>query len=98
MAGAVVTGLLLVSVRLGLIAAAAALLMAFTRVYVAAHYPWDVLAGLLLGSIVTLVGWLLLRVPLTALTSWLRRQPGLRAVFPPPEAETTTEPLVLDRR
>ena len=42
MAGAVTAGLLLVSRRLGLVAAAAAVLMAFSRVYIAAHYPWDV--------------------------------------------------------
>lgn len=91
MAGAAATGLLLVSVRIGLIAGVAALLMAFTRVYVAAHYPWDVLAGLLLGSMVAIVGWLLLRVPLIALAGWLRRQPGLRAIFAPSPQPTAVE-------
>lgn len=81
MAGAVTAGLLLVSRRLGLLALAAALLLAFARVYIAAHYPWDVAGGLLLGAAVTLLGWLLLRAPLTAVTTWLRRQPGLRLVF-----------------
>jgi undecaprenyl-diphosphatase len=55
--------------------------MAFTRVYVAAHYPWDVLAGLALGAAVALLGWLLLAAPLTTLTGFLRRQPPLEAVF-----------------
>ena len=55
-AGAVAAGLFLVSRRLGLIAAAAALLIAFSRVYVGVHYPGDVLAGLLLGAAVTLAG------------------------------------------
>ncbi len=41
--------------------ALAALLMAFSRVYIAAHYPLDVAAGLLLGAAVTLAGWALLR-------------------------------------
>jgi membrane-associated phospholipid phosphatase len=83
MAGAVAAGLLLVSRRLGLVAAAAAVLMAFSRVYVAAHYPWDVLAGLALGALVAVVGWLLLRGPLVALVAWLRARPGVRAVFGP---------------
>lgn len=81
MAGAVATGLLLVSRRLGLLAAAAALLVAFARVYVAAHYPWDVAAGLLLGAAVTLLGWLLLAGALTTSTGWLRHQPALRVAF-----------------
>ena len=76
-------GLLLFSRSLGLVAAAAAVLMAFSRVYVAAHYPWDVLAGLALGALVAVVGWLLLRRLLVALVAWLRGRPGLRAVFAP---------------
>jgi hypothetical protein len=43
--------------------------------------PWDVFGGLALGATVVLVGWMVLRHPLTALPAWLRRQPGLRAVF-----------------
>ena len=81
MAGAVAAGLLLVSRRLGLVAAAAALVMAFARVYIAAHYPWDVVAGLALGAAMVLLGWLLLQRPLIALTGWLRHRPGVRAVF-----------------
>lgn len=50
--GAVAAGLLIANRRWGLIAAALALLMAFTRVYVGAHYPGDVVAGLALGAIV----------------------------------------------
>lgn len=67
MAGAVAAGLWLVSRRLGTAATVAALLMAFARVYVGAHYPRDVLAGLALGAAVTLGGWALLRRPMTAL-------------------------------
>jgi membrane-associated phospholipid phosphatase len=81
MGGAAAAGLLLVDRRLGLIAAGLALVMAFARVYIAAHYPWDVLAGLAFGVTVTLVGWLALRPALTATTSWLRGRPGLRTVF-----------------
>lgn len=81
MGGAVAAALLLVNRRLGLLACLAAALMALTRVYTAAHYRWDVLAGLAFGASVALLGWLLLRCPLTALTSWLRRQRGLSGFF-----------------
>ncbi|HET7822203.1 MAG TPA: phosphatase PAP2 family protein [Ornithinibacter sp.] len=81
MAGAVAAGLLLAHRRLGAVAVVAALVMAFSRVYIAAHYPWDVVAGLLVGSAVALGGWLLLRRPLIALTRWLRELPGVRRVF-----------------
>jgi membrane-associated phospholipid phosphatase len=84
MAGAAAAGLWLASRALGAIATVAALGMAFARVYIAAHYPWDVLAGLFVGAFVALVGWLLLRVLLTAITGWLRRRPGVRQLCPPP--------------
>ncbi len=54
------------------------------RVYIAAHYPWDVLGGLAFGALIAGVGWLALRVPLSALTGRLRRLPELRAVFADP--------------
>jgi membrane-associated phospholipid phosphatase len=90
MAGAAAAGLLLASRRLGLLAAAAAVLMAFSRVYIAAHYPWDVLAGLTLGAAVAVLGWLALRAPLTALTAYLRRQPAVRSVFSEQSARGTS--------
>lgn len=65
MAGAVAVGLWLVSTRLGVLATVAALLMAASRVYIAAHYPHDVLAGLAFGAAVALIGWLVLARPLT---------------------------------
>src|SRR3954452_15416797 len=61
MAGAVAAGACLVSPRLGAIAVLAALLMAVARVYVGAHFPLDVAAGLVFGSAVTLAGFALLR-------------------------------------
>ena len=92
MAGAAAAGLLLVSRRLGLVAVAAALLMAFSRVYIAAHYPWDVVAGLALGTAVSLLGWLLLRRPLTAAAGWLRRQVAIRELFGESPVATGTTP------
>jgi undecaprenyl-diphosphatase len=86
MAGAVAVGLLLAHRRLGAAAAVAALLMAFARVYIGAHYPWDVVAGLLFGGLVAGGGWLLLRLPLTWFASRMRGLPGLRSTFTHPSA------------
>jgi undecaprenyl-diphosphatase len=61
MAGAVAAGLWWADRRLGVVAAALALLMAFARVYVGAHYPGDVVAGLLVGALVTTLGLLAVR-------------------------------------
>jgi Membrane-associated phospholipid phosphatase len=55
MAGAVAAGLWFVSRRLGIAATIAAVLMAFARVYIGAHYPQDVLAGLALGCAVAVL-------------------------------------------
>jgi undecaprenyl-diphosphatase len=54
--GAVAVGLLFAVRRIGLIAIAGALLMAFTRVYVGAHYPGDVVAGLVFGGAIAALG------------------------------------------
>ncbi len=61
MAGAVAAGLFLVNRRLGVVAAVAAAVMAFARVYIAAHFPSDVIGGLILGAAVSLLGFLLVR-------------------------------------
>jgi len=90
MAGAVATGLILVSRPLGILGAAAAALMALTRVYVAAHYPWDVLVGLILGAAVAWLGWILLARPLTAFAAWLRQRPGIRSYFAPLDDSSPT--------
>jgi undecaprenyl-diphosphatase len=83
MAGAAAVGLLLVSTRLGIVAALAAMLMAVTRVYVGAHYPHDVVAGLLLGAAVAALGWLLVRLPMTRLVGALRGLPVVDRVLAP---------------
>jgi membrane-associated phospholipid phosphatase len=75
MAGAVAAGLWLVDRRLGLFAVSGAALMAFARVYIAAHYPHDVLVGLAVGAAVTLLGWALFARLLTWLVTQLSRTP-----------------------
>ncbi|MGW3506721.1 phosphatase PAP2 family protein [Streptomyces sp. NPDC000994] len=54
-AAAAAVALLLVSRRLGAIACVAAVAMAASRVWVGAHYPHDVAAGLLTGALVAYV-------------------------------------------
>lgn len=56
MAGAVATALLYVNRKLGVVAWALAIILAFSRVYVGAHYPHDVVAGLILGAAVIVIG------------------------------------------
>lgn len=75
MAGAVAAGLCYVNRRLGITAWAVALLLAFARVYVGAHYPHDVIAGLLLGAAVVVIGHLLVRPLLTPLIRRLSQSP-----------------------
>ena len=75
MAGATTAGLWLVHRRLGALAAAAALLMGFARVYVGAHYPQDVLAGFVLGAAVSLAGYALARPALRWLIGVVGRSP-----------------------
>jgi undecaprenyl-diphosphatase len=83
MAGAVATGLLFVSKRLGILAWIAAALLAFSRVYVGAHYPHDVAVGLALGATVVLIGRLAAQPVLTALATRL--------------ADTPLRPLIIGR-
>jgi undecaprenyl-diphosphatase len=75
MAGSVTAGLFLVSRRLGAWSALAAVLMAVARVYVGAHFPQDVLAGLLLGAAVALVGFRVASGVLTKLVTALEAGP-----------------------
>ncbi|MFE3001870.1 phosphatase PAP2 family protein [Nocardia sp. NPDC059246] len=87
MAGAVAAGLWLVNRRLAVLAAVAAVVMTFARVYIAAHYPQDVLAGLALGAAVSLVGFYLARPLMARLLALLARTP-LRILL----TDTAVEP------
>lgn len=88
-AGAVAIGLLLTNRRVGIVAVVAALVMAVDRVYVGAHYPSDVLAGLLLGGAVAAIGSVLAVPALTRLGEsvaagpWRPLVAGRRQIEPP---------------
>lgn len=75
MAGAVAAGLCFVNRRLGIVAWVAAALLAFARVYVGAHYPHDVVAGLFLGAAVIVVGRFIALPVLTVLVRRLTATP-----------------------
>jgi undecaprenyl-diphosphatase len=75
MAGAVAAGVLLAHRRLGAVAVVAALLMAGTRVYVGAHFPLDVVAGLLFGAAVAVLSFLAVRPLLVRIVTGLTRTP-----------------------
>jgi undecaprenyl-diphosphatase len=70
--GAVAVGLFLVNRRWGLAAGGLAVVMAFARVYAGAHYPGDVLAGLVLGGTAAAVGSLVAVPLLHKVAAWLR--------------------------
>ncbi|WP_405136362.1 phosphatase PAP2 family protein [Nocardia sp. NBC_01388] len=72
-AGAVTAGLLLVHRSLAIVAACAALALAFADVYIGAHYPQDEVAGLVFGIAACLIGFDLTRHPLRWAATRLRR-------------------------
>jgi PAP2 superfamily len=79
LAGAVASGLWLVSSRLGAVAAVAAAVMAFAGVYIGALYTHDALAGLAVGNAVSVIGFWATRPVLVRL---LRRAEEIRLVRP----------------
>lgn len=75
-AGAAVAGLWIIAHYswrptryLAVVGTVLALLLAFARVYVGAHYPGDVAAGLVIGTAIAVVGWLALKAVLTAVVA-----------------------------
>jgi membrane-associated phospholipid phosphatase len=58
---ALAVGLWIFSRRLGIIAAVLALVEGFSRVYLGQHYPHDVLAAIVLSTVLMLAGWVLVR-------------------------------------
>lgn len=75
MAGAVAVGVLLANRKLGLVTVVLAVLMAITRVYVGAHFPLDVAAGLAVGAIVALVSYAVARPLFSRLVVFLAGSP-----------------------
>ena len=70
-AGAVAAALLFVSWRLGLVTTLVALVLAFSRVYVGVHFPQDVVAGLVLGAAVAVLGVYVVVPLLARIATWL---------------------------
>ncbi|HTJ69100.1 MAG TPA: phosphatase PAP2 family protein [Actinospica sp.] len=87
-AAAFAAGLWLIDRRLGAIGTALALLEGFSRVYLGQHYPHDVVAALLLSSLIVLGGWRPARTPLLWLELKLLGSTGA------PEAERHAPGLV----
>lgn len=73
--GAVAAGLVLAHRRLGALAIVLAAIMAAARVYVGAHYPGDVAAGVALGAAVVVLGGLLAMPVLRRLVGTIERSP-----------------------
>ena len=57
--------------------------------YIAAHYPHDVAAGLVFGAVVTLAGWWLLAHPLTRFVTALAATPARPLVTSQPAPAST---------
>lgn len=65
-----------------------ALLEGFTRVFVGAHYPHDVIVGLLVGAFVAALLVLAVMTPATRIVDGLRQRPALRAALQADEPAT----------
>jgi undecaprenyl-diphosphatase len=87
MAGAVALGVLLADRRFGVLAVVLAILMACTRVYVGAHFPLDVVAGLLVGAAVAGASYLLVAPLLNRSLPALARTPARVLLTAAPHTE-----------
>lgn len=74
-ASAAAFALLLVSRRVGLVALAAAILMAASRVWVGVHYPHDVVIGFAVGALVALLATWAVRRKQSELATRLKHGP-----------------------
>jgi len=74
-AGAVIIGLLVYANRWGLVALVLGLFLAFARVYVGAHYPGDVVAGLIYGAAIGGLTFALLFRLVHRLAKWMSAGP-----------------------
>lgn len=79
-AAALAVGVVMVRPRWGWLTVPLALLMGMSRVYVGAHYPHDVVAGLLIGTVVAVLLGLLARRWLAGFVDRMR-ETGLRALL-----------------
>ncbi len=77
-AGAAAAALILAWRRIAVLAVLLAVLEAFSRVFVGAHYPHDVTVGLLVGATVAALVSLAASRPMTALVELLARNDRLR--------------------
>lgn len=82
-AGAVIAGVLIYSWRLGILAVLVGFALAFDRIYVGAHYPADVLVGLVFGAVVATGLYRLVGPPLTSALNFVARTPLRRLVIDP---------------
>lgn len=80
-AAAATVAVLLAWRALAYIAVPAAVLMAFSRVFIGVHFPLDVIAGLLVGTTVALLLSLTLAPPLALLVGRLREYRPLRPLL-----------------
>lgn len=98
--GAVAVGLLITNRRWGIVGGVLAVLMAFARIYVGAHYLTDVIAGLVLGGVVAAAGAVLIVPSLTRLMKQLSRSRfGVLIAAPgAPANEVSERSLVGTRR